>query len=128
MDSYRERICCDDLPECSEKKDDATIHYNEVTAFKCICQHPGFIMNCLQWEVLENAWLAYKQEYGARAYNHPNNNKRHRHIAYRQLARFLFGIVGRENRYVLPSCAVNKIRRTFTSEQVEEIYAGFQDK
>jgi hypothetical protein len=56
------------------------------------------------------------------AYN-GERHKRLRHVAYRQLARFLFGIVGRENRYVLPSCAVSVIRNTFQSAN----YTGYHD-
>ena len=71
------------------------------------------------------AWLAYRQQYGAAAYISDHVNKRYRHIAYRQLARFLFGIVGRENRAPLPSCAVKRIRETFPSTDGE--YTGYQE-
>ena len=46
-------------------------------------------------------------------------------IAYRQLAKFLFEVIGREICYVLPSCAVNKIRETFPPLPNEEI-TGFK--
>lgn len=113
MDTFRERICCFDLDECDRRKNEALTHYGLAKPFDCICHHPGFINNCLLWEVLDNAWLAYKQQYGAAAYENQNINKRYRHVAYRQLARFLFGIVGKQNRYVLPSCAIKTIRDTF---------------
>ena len=53
-------------------------------------------------------------------------HKNLRHIAYRQLARFLFQVVGRENRYVLPSCVVSKIRSSFPAKENEQ-YTGFMD-
>jgi hypothetical protein len=123
MDTFREKVCCDELPVCSEKKDDAVIHYNKEEAFKCITEHPSFQLNCLQWEILDVAWNIYRRQYGARAYESNNKNKRYRHIAYRQLACVLFGTVGRYNRYILPSCAVNKIRGTFSN--ADEIFIGF---
>lgn len=124
MDRHRERVCCKELLECSERCDDAMIHYQQDSAYDCITQHPGFIANCLNWEVLDVAWLTYKQQYRNTAYDSPNLHKRRRHIAYRQLSRFLFGIVGRQNRYILPSCAVNRIRNTFPAPDNAN-YTGF---
>lgn len=125
MASHREKVCCDDMQSCSEKKDDATVYYGKDSSFECICDHPGFRLVCLRWEVLELAWNQYKRQYGREAYNNHNRYKRYRHVAYRQLASFLFGSVGRNNRYILPSCAVNKIRETFPNDNGEE-YTGFQ--
>lgn len=124
MPTNRETVCCHDLLKCTEKFEDATSKYNKDTIYNCICQHEGFQAICLRWDVLDVAWLAYRQQYGAAAYDNRNANKRYRHIAYRQLARLLFGIVGRTNRYILPSCAVSQIRKTFPSE-VNEEYTGF---
>ena len=59
------------------------------------------------------------------AYVNNNKHKRYRHVAYRQLARFLFGIVGKDIRYVLPSCAVNVIWETFPGQQ-NELFTGFR--
>ena len=123
MDSHRERVCCREVQQSIDRLCEAVTHYNHVMPFDCITQHPGFQLNCLRWEVLDNAWLAYKQQYGVQAYEHESAHKRYRHIAYRQLARFLFGIVGRENRYALPSCAVKLIRQTFPSPNEE--YTGY---
>ena len=49
-------------------------------------------------------------------------NRTYRHVAYRQLARFLYGHLGRHNRRVQPSSAVAAIRRAFPGQS----YAGFQ--
>lgn len=125
MESPRERVCCYDIQECLEKLDDAIIKYGLPDRYKCLVHHQGFIAVCLQEDVLEVAWLAYKQHYGNRAYENNNRHKKLRHIAYRQLARYLFGVVGQTNRYILPSCAVNMIRDTFPPPLNEEV-TGFK--
>ena len=122
MNSHREKVCCREMNACKVKLKDGTKYYKK-SAFSCITEHPGFERNCLYWEVLENAWLSYKQHYGNNAYQNQNDHKRYRHIAYRQLARFIFGIVGRQNHYVLPSCAVTAIRRTFPNPDNQ--YTGY---
>jgi hypothetical protein len=114
-----------ELQVCLEKMDDAQIFYGELEPYDCITHHLGFQQNCLLWEVLDNEWKAYKQQYGAHSYESNSIHKRRRHVAYRQLARFLFGIVGRSNRYILPACAVSKIRETFPNENVQDVYTGF---
>ena len=43
----------------------------------CICEHPNFILNCLYREVLHNAWLSYKQQYGQNGFEDVNMNKRY---------------------------------------------------
>jgi len=57
MDQYADRICCHDVHECAEKAVEAIHVYNKEKSFDCITEHPGFIKNCLRFEVLENAWL-----------------------------------------------------------------------
>ena len=48
--------------------------------------------------------------------------RQYRFIAYRNLTSWCWGWLGRHVRVVLPSCAVNKIRSTYPSEE----YAGFK--
>ena len=126
MDTHVERVCCHDLTPCLNKLVEAITEYNHVVPYMCLCEHPGFILNCLYREVLDNAWLSYKQQYGQNGFEDVNINKRHRHVAYRQLARFLFGIVGRYNRYALPSCAVANIRKRFPNIEIEADYTGLK--
>ena len=124
MDIPRERVCCHDIRACLDKLPDAITRYEQFGPFNCISQHPGFIRNCTLPEVLDNAWLSFRQHYGPNAYNDNGNaNRRYRHIAYRQLARFLFGVVGKDNRFCLPSCCVTIIRETFPD--VNNTYTGF---
>ncbi|XP_053378660.1 uncharacterized protein LOC128548224, partial [Mercenaria mercenaria] len=85
----------------------------------CITEHPGFRPVCLDEFVLETAYYQYRQQYGepdARSIN-----ERNRYVAYRQLARWCWGFLGKEVRVVLPSCAVNVIRDTYPSD----VYKGF---
>ncbi|XP_046860499.1 uncharacterized protein LOC124453706 isoform X2 [Xenia sp. Carnegie-2017] len=65
----------------------------------------------LEWWVLQTAWYQYKQQYEV-AYDGPED-KLYRHVAYRQLARWCWGVLGREVRVILPSYAVTHIRETF---------------
>ena len=48
--------------------------------------------------------------------------RQYRFIAYRNLTSWCWGWLGRRVRVVLPSCAVNKIRSTYPSEE----YVGFK--
>lgn len=77
MDTFRERKFCTEIDRCKDRFYDAITHYNSVKKFSCITENPGFIRNCLQWEVLENAWLAYKQMYGKAAYENGMKHKRY---------------------------------------------------
>ena len=47
-------------------------------------------------------------------------HKRNRHVAYRQLTRGYWGILGKEIRVPLPSCAVSCIRAHFPPPGLEE--------
>ena len=92
---------------------------------QCITQHPGFTAVCLNKWVLRTAWHQYKQQY-TNSYEGPEH-KQFRHIAYRQLARWCWGYLGKEVRVVLPSCAVMCIRAHFPPPGHEEnfVFEGF---
>lgn len=124
MDRHVERVCCQDVFECTERMDEAIYRYGMIDPYECITQHPGFVRNCLQEEVVENAWLVYKGQYGRQAYDGPRHKKL-RHVAYRQFAHFLYGILGMHNRHALPSCAVKLIRDTYPSDN--NTYTGYID-
>ena len=91
----------------------------------CITQHPGFRAVCTNKWVLRTAWYQYKQQY-TDAYEGPEH-KQYRHIAYRQLARWCWGVLGKEVRVVLPSCAVMCIRAHFPPPGLEDdfVFEGF---
>lgn len=84
MPTHREKLCCHDVQKCADKLIDSVNRYKKDEPFICITEHPGFTLNCLQPEVLDNAWLSYKQHYGANAYVEQGDvYKRYRHVAYR---------------------------------------------
>ena len=77
---------------------------------------------CINRWVLQTAWYQYKQQY-----KDPYDvaeDKRLRHIAYRQLARWCWGILGKEIRVVLPSCAVMCIRNFYPPPGPEEEFVS----
>uniref|UniRef100_A0A1X7SM35 P2X purinoreceptor 7 intracellular domain-containing protein n=1 Tax=Amphimedon queenslandica TaxID=400682 RepID=A0A1X7SM35_AMPQE len=77
--------------------------------------------------VLQTAYFNYRQQYGP--YTAPINvtiidKRKYRYTAYRQLSRWCWGWLGRVLRVVLPSCAVNKLRLTFSDPS--NTYTGFK--
>ena len=98
------------MDQVSDKKGD----------YPCIIGHPGFTTVCLDPWVLQTAYYAYKQQYGQN--KDQLLNQRYRYIAYRQLAIWCWGFLGKEIRVALPSCAVNRIREEFPSPD----YEGFK--
>lgn len=88
MPTLRERICCTEIEACEVRMDDAFTQYNKEEHFSCITRHPGFINNCLLWEVLDNVYGFFQQYVGRHAHA-GNETKRRRYTAYCQLARFL---------------------------------------
>ena len=76
--------------------------------------------------VLQTAWYQYKQQC-KESFDGPDD-KLYRHIAYRQLTRWSWGILGKEIRVVLPSCAVMCIRNFYPPPGPEEefVFTGFK--
>ena len=92
----------------------------------CIMQHHGFHAVCWNRWVLQSAWYQYKQQYHE-AYEGPPHMQ-NRHIAYRQLARWCWGILGRQVRVVLSSCVACCIRAHFPPPGIEDdfVFEGFR--
>ena len=82
---------------------------------------------CLNQWVLQAAWSEYHQQYGTRAHEGPEH-KNKRHVAYRQLVRWCWGVLGKDIRVPLPSCAVSCIQAHFPSPGLEEEFefVGFR--
>ncbi|XP_049523901.1 P2X purinoceptor 7-like [Dermacentor silvarum] len=79
----------------------------------CITEHPDFNVLCLNIAVLRVVYLEL------RSWGHTMDDemhKRYRYTAYRQFVRWLWGRLRKGERFVLPSCAVAKIRATFPTE------------
>ena len=86
-----------------------TSDFQSVT--KCTVLHPGFQAICLnKW-----VWKQHRFSINNSTKNHLRGQsiRKNRHIAYRQLARWCWGFLGRQVRVVLPSCAVNCITANF---------------
>jgi hypothetical protein len=92
----------------------------------CITDHPGFKAVCLNVWVLQAAWYQFRQQYGDKAFEGPDH-KQKRHIAYRQLIRWCWGVLGKNIRVPLPSCAVCCIRAHFPPPGLEDdfVFEGF---
>ena len=125
MDTSEECICCQEIQKVFNKCQEVVADGEAASPPTCITQHPGFLPVCTNKYVLQTAWLQYKQQY-QESHEGPEH-KKFRHIAYRQLARWCWGILGKEIRVVLPSCAVMCIRQHFPPPGLEEdfIYEGF---
>ena len=81
--------------------------------------------DCIDRCVLQVAWYQYKEQYKA-AYD-GKEDKHFQHIAYRQLTRWCWGILGKEIRVLLPACALMCIRNFYPPPGPEEafLFEGF---
>ena len=128
MQREEENICCQEVNVVFQKNLEAVQIENPTEPPQCIVQHPDFQAVCLNYWVLQAAWLQYRKKYGTAAYEGADH-KKNRHIAYRQLVWWCWGTLGKEIRVPLPSCAVNCIRAHFPEpERLEEdmVFTGFQ--
>ncbi|XP_063398773.1 P2X purinoceptor 7-like [Mytilus trossulus] len=114
MPKAEECICCQELRRVTEKMEELT------TPVSCITNHPGFEPVCLNQYVLETAYFQYRQQYGE---IQVTTEERNRYTAYRQLARWCWGYLGKSVRVHLPACATLAIRKKFPSNQ----YKGFEE-
>ncbi|XP_061192987.1 P2X purinoceptor 7-like [Saccostrea echinata] len=112
MPTAAECVCCQEVDRVH-----ALVEESE-NAINCITSHPGFHPACLNLYVLQIAYYQYRQQYNESI---PDSSE---YTAYRQLARWAWGYLGKKVRVVLPSCAVTCIRNTFPSESGH--YTGFK--
>ena len=126
MERAESCVSCQEIDQVQNKLIEAVSSGECEEQPKCITQHPGFHPVCINRWVLQTAWYQYKQQHkdpydGA-------EDKLFRHIAYRQLARWCWGILGKEIRVVLPSCAVMCIRNFYPPPGPEEefVFKGFR--
>ncbi|XP_062605762.1 P2X purinoceptor 7-like [Saccostrea cucullata] len=116
MPTAQESVCCHEVENVKSI-------FEEDQGITCITSHPGFAPACLNKYVLQIAYYQYKQQYGE---NIEDSSEKYRYTAYRQLARWAWGYLGKKIRVVLPSCAVNCIRNTFPTNS--ENYTGFKQQ
>ena len=108
MDRAEECVCCTEVDPIMDKFSGTGTNHGPP---ECITAHPSFEGVCLNEWVLETASYHYQQQYSD-GYDGPQH-KRNRHFAYRQLAMWCWGKLGRHIRVVLPSCAVSCVRAHF---------------
>lgn len=125
MDREEECCCCQEIEQVKAKNVEA-VQIENIEQPSCITDHPGFKAVCLNVWVLQAAWYQFRQQYGDKAYEGPDH-KLKRHIAYRQLVRWCWGVLGKNIRVPLPSCAVCCIRAHFPPPGLEDdfVYEGF---
>ena len=125
MDRVEESVCCQEIKEVKWKNEEvAQVEQLEIPG--CITDNPGFQAVCLNQWVLQAVWSQYCQEYGTRAYEGPEH-KNKRHVAYRQMVRWCWGVLGKDIRVPLPSCAVSCIRAHFPPPGLEDFeFDGFK--
>ncbi|KAJ8251480.1 hypothetical protein GJAV_G00221790 [Gymnothorax javanicus] len=89
---------------------------------KCMTEHPGFLVNCLNVCVLGNIQNIYQADYGRLQWR--TQEERLRYFAYRCFVSWCWEHLGRTIRVVIPSCVVNQIRQEFPDPQGR--YVGFR--
>ena len=91
--------CCQEIEHVKSKLTEAvTCECNEEPT--CITQDPGFHPVCINRWVLRQRGFSINSN--IKILMKGQNTKLFRHIAYRQLARWCWGILGKEIRVVLP--------------------------
>ena len=61
MPTAHESVCCAEISQVWQKVEDQRPEIQ----MSCITEHPGFQSNCLDVWVLEAAYYAFRQQYGA---------------------------------------------------------------
>ena len=125
MGKINECVCCREINEVWDMCQALVLEGERTEPVSCITEHPGFLPVCINKYVLRTAWKQYKQQYKD-SYEGPEH-KQYRHVAYRQLARWCWGFLGKDVRVVLPSCAVMCIRQHYPPPGPEDdfIFEGF---
>ena len=94
MDEMHEYVCCKEVDEILSLCLQMVTEGEAAKAPQCIADHHGFLAVCTNKYVLGTAWFQYKQHYKD-SYEGPEH-KQIRHTAYRQMARWGAGVLGRE--------------------------------
>eukprot|EP00795_Rhopilema_esculentum_P011048 gene11048-19899_t len=124
MPKANECICCQEIPEVSQKLEEIGECDQGNDRSSCITDTDALRAVCLNKWVLQTAFYQYSAQYNDH-YEGPQH-KKNRHVAYRQLARWCWGFLGREVRVVLPACAVCCIRAHFPPPGNEEDFAAYE--
>ncbi|XP_074659401.1 P2X purinoceptor 7-like [Tubulanus polymorphus] len=115
MQTAEECICCREIPILQ--------YIMEKSNCSCITETHGFIVNCLDADVLTVSFYEYSELNGPIGDEEPVHEL-YRLVAYRRFVRWVWQKLGKGNRRILPSCVVSKIRMTWPSQ--DNMYKGFQ--
>ncbi|XP_060573125.1 P2X purinoceptor 7-like [Ruditapes philippinarum] len=125
VDEWCECGCCIHMPTAHERKCCQSTNIvdgkAESEGVPCITLHEGFQVNCLNIHVLETSYYEFIHNNGPREENQ-EIHELYRYLAYRRFTRWVYGLLPRKCRRVIPACAVNAIREQFPSEE----YSGFR--
>ncbi|XP_063403855.1 P2X purinoceptor 7-like [Mytilus trossulus] len=113
MPTVDECLCCKEVGPVAEKMEDEDLD--------CITDHEGFTGNCLNRHVIEVSLYDFVERQGPIDDNEPIHEL-YRYVAYRRFTRWIWHILGKKRRKVIPACAVLKIREAFPSED----FTGFK--
>ena len=92
---------------------------------KCVTEYPTF-KNIIKDPELIKMHLIRMSHQSSKCFPHePVQDSKFRYGAYRMVTLWIHGVLGRENRKVLPSCIVNKIRTLYPDCDVN--YTGFKE-
>ncbi|XP_052238339.1 P2X purinoceptor 7-like [Dreissena polymorpha] len=123
VDDWCECECCVNMPTAHERRCCQSTNIvdgkAEAEGVPWITLHEGFQVNCLNIHVLETSFYEFIHDYGPRE---EQVHELYRYLAYRRFTRWVYGLLGKKFRRVIPSCAVNAIREQFPSEE----YSAFR--
>ncbi|XP_060582264.1 P2X purinoceptor 7-like [Ruditapes philippinarum] len=114
---------CIPMPTANECRCCRTMNIvdQKTEGLQCITEHEGFQVNCLNIHVLETSYYEYVLDRG-QLEEDQLIHELYRYLAYRRFTRWVYGLLSKKCRKVIPSCAVKAIRDTFPSEE----YCGFK--
>ena len=111
---------------CSEEKLNNTCLPDYVQG-RCVLDTED-IKHCLHHVTVRHLWMEQQRYFGltgdALLFGNMTN-KNYRYHAYRSYVKYIYGLLGRYNRKVIPSCVINYIRNKWPDP--EGSYIGFID-
>lgn len=99
---------------------------NCIAGNKCISQADGFCTLCLNQTVLKNVLVGLHVTKGDNLEKDKEvTNRSFRYASYKQFTWWIYQSLGKGNRRVIPSCVLNKIRKTFPEK--DGVYVMFDE-
>ena len=124
MEWVKACICCQEIEAVKNKNIETVASGKCQEEPICITQHPGFHPVCINRRILQDCLVSIQA--AIHLYPYPYDGPEHklfRHISYRQLVWWCWGILGKEIRVFLPSWAIMCIRNFYPPLGPEEEFA-----